>query len=87
LYQVNASRNYDPSTQLEKITAPVMYINSADDFINPPELGMAEREIKKVKNARFVLIPVSGETRGHGTHTRAVVWKQYLAELLEKSAH
>src|SRR5437588_648192 len=86
LYQVNASRNYDPSTQLEKITAPVMYINSADDFINPPELGMAEREIKKVKNARFVLIPVSGETRGHGTHTRAVVWKQYLAELLEKAA-
>jgi homoserine O-acetyltransferase len=87
LYQVNASRNYDPSPNLEKITAPVMYINSADDFINPPELGMAEREIKRVKNARFVLIPISDETRGHGTHTRAVVWKQYLAELLEKSAH
>src|SRR5260370_1628165 len=87
MYAVNASRNYDPSPQLEKITAPVMYINSADDFINPPELGMAEREIKKVKNARFVLIPISGETRGHGTHTRAVVWKQYLADLLEKSAH
>ena len=87
LYAVNASRNYDPSPQLEKITAQVMYINSADDFINPPELGMAEREIKKVKNARFVLIPLSDETRGHGTHTRAVVWKQYLAELLEKSAH
>jgi homoserine O-acetyltransferase len=83
-YAVNASRNYDPSPQLEKITAPVMYINSADDFINPPELGMAQREIKKVKNARFVLIPISDETRGHGTHTRAVVWKQYLAELLEK---
>jgi homoserine O-acetyltransferase len=83
-YAVNASRNYDPSPQLEKITAPVMYINSADDFINPPELGMAQREIKKVKNARFVLIPSSDETRGHGTHTRAVVWKQYLAELLEK---
>ena len=87
LYAVNASRNYDPSLQLEKIVAHVMYINSADDFINPPELGMAEREIKKVKNARFVLIPISDETRGHGTHTRAVVWKQYLAELLEKSAH
>jgi homoserine O-acetyltransferase len=87
LYAVNASRNYDPSPQLEKITAQVMYINSADDFINPPQLGMAEREIKKVKNARFVLIPISDETRGHGTHTRAVVWKQYLAELLEKSAH
>jgi len=87
MYAVNASRNYDPSRQLEKITAPVMYINSADDFINPPELGMAEREIKKVANARFVLIPIGDETRGHGTHTRAVVWKQYLAELLEKSAH
>ena len=87
MYAVNASRNYDPSPQLEKITAPVMYINSADDFINPPELGMAEREIKKVANARFVLIPIGDETRGHGTHTRAVVWRQYLAELLEKSAH
>jgi homoserine O-acetyltransferase/O-succinyltransferase len=87
LYQVNASRNYDPSPQLEKITAPVMYINSADDFINPPELGIAEREIKKVKNGRFVLLPISDETRGHGTHTRAGTWKQYLVELLEKSAH
>jgi homoserine O-acetyltransferase len=87
LYQFNASRNYNPSPSLEKITTQVMYINSADDFINPPELGMGEREIKRVKNARFVLIPISDETRGHGTHTRAVVWKQYLAELLEKSAH
>jgi homoserine O-acetyltransferase len=87
LYQVNASRNYDPSPQLEKITAPMMYINSADDFINPPELGIAEREIKRVKNGRFVLLPISDETRGHGTHTRAAVWKQYLVELLEKSAH
>jgi homoserine O-acetyltransferase len=87
LYQVNASRNYDPSPQLEKIKADVMYINSADDFINPPELGIADREIKRVKNGRFVLIPISDETRGHGTHTKAVVWKQYLAELLGKSAH
>jgi homoserine O-acetyltransferase/O-succinyltransferase len=86
LYQVNASRNYDPSPQLPRITIPVMYINSADDFINPPELGIAEREIKKVTNGRFVLLPISDETRGHGTHTRAAVWKQYLAELLEKSA-
>ena len=86
LYAVNASRNYDPSPQLEKITAPAMYINSADDFINPPELGIAEREIKRVKNGRFVLLPITDETRGHGTHTRAAVWKQYLDELLEKSA-
>src|SRR5437016_7757082 len=86
-YAVNASRNYDPAVHLENIIAPVMYINSADDFINPPELQMAERETQRVKNARFVLIPTSDETRGHGTHTRAAVWKQYLAELLEESAH
>ncbi|HEY6947158.1 MAG TPA: alpha/beta fold hydrolase [Candidatus Acidoferrum sp.] len=86
LYAVNASRNYDPSPHLEKITAPVMYINSADDFINPPELGIAEREIKKVKNGRFVLLPISDETRGHGTHTRAAVWKQYLEELMKNSS-
>ena len=87
LYQVNASRNYDPFPQLEKIVAQVMYINSADDFINPPELGIADREIKRVKNGQFILLPISDETRGHGTHTRAVAWKQYLAELLQKSAH
>jgi homoserine O-acetyltransferase/O-succinyltransferase len=87
LYQVNASRNYDPSPQLEKIKAPVMYINSADDFINPPELGIAEQQVKRVANARFVLIPVTENTFGHGSHTHAVLWKQYLAELLEKSAH
>jgi homoserine O-acetyltransferase len=87
LYQVNASRNYDPSQQLGKIKAPVMYINSGDDFINPPELGIAEREIKKVQNAKFVLIPAGENTHGHGTHTWAELWKQYLAELLEKSAH
>jgi homoserine O-acetyltransferase len=87
LYQVNASRNYDPSAQLGKIKAPVMLINSGDDFINPPELGIAEREIKKAQNARFVLIPASEQTHGHGTHTWAELWKQYLAELLEKSAH
>ena len=85
LYAVNSSRNYDPSSQLEKIKAHVMFVNSADDFINPPELGIAEREIRKVKNGRFVLIPVSSETHGHGTHTWAAVWQQYLKELLEAS--
>ena len=87
LYQVNASRNYDPSQQLGKIKAPVMYINSGDDFINPPELGIAEREVKRLPNAKFVLIPASENTHGHGTHTWAELWKQYLAELLEKSGH
>ncbi|MFY9529251.1 MAG: alpha/beta fold hydrolase [Candidatus Acidiferrales bacterium] len=87
LYAVNASRNYDPSPLLEKITAHVMYVNSADDFINPPELGVAEREIKKVKNGRFVLLPVSDQTHGHGTHTWAAVWQQYLKQLLDVSQH
>ncbi len=85
LYQVNASRNYDPSPELEKIKAPVMYINSADDFINPPELPMAQTEIKRVKRATFVLIPISEQTRGHGTHTSAAMWKDHLAALLKES--
>ncbi|HMK84452.1 MAG TPA: alpha/beta fold hydrolase [Steroidobacteraceae bacterium] len=85
LYQVNASRSYDPSGGLDKITAPVMWINSADDFINPPELGIAEREIKKVKNGRFVLLPTSDQTHGHGTHSWPALWQQYLGELLAGS--
>jgi len=87
LYAFNASRNYNPSPQLERIAVPVMFVNSADDFINPPELGIAEREIKRVKKGRFVLIPTSDQTRGHGTHTAAAVWRQYLKELLESSQH
>jgi homoserine O-acetyltransferase/O-succinyltransferase len=87
LYAVGASRDYDPSSQLDKIKAPVMFINSADDFINPPELGIAEREIKKVKRGKFVLIPISKDSYGHGTHTHAAVWQGYLKELLDESAH
>jgi len=86
LYQVNASRNYDPSPSLEKIVAPVMWMNSADDFINPPELGIAERDAKRLKNGRFILIPASENTHGHGTHTWAVIWKDHLAELLQQTA-
>src|SRR5579864_5879478 len=74
LYQLDASRNYDPSDDLEKIEAPVIWINSADDFINPPELGIAEKEVKRIKNAKFVLLPVSDQTYGHGTHTHAAAW-------------
>jgi homoserine O-acetyltransferase len=85
LFQVNASRNYDPSPQLEKISAKVMWINSADDFINPPGLGIAEREAKRLKNGKFQLIPESDQTHGHGSHTWAVLWKKELAELLEAS--
>ena len=87
LYAVNSSRNYDPSQRLETIKAPVMFINSADDFINPPELGIAEREIKRVPRGKFVLIPISDQTRGHGTHTSAAVWQQYLKELLAESGN
>jgi homoserine O-acetyltransferase len=87
LYAVDSSRNYDPSPDLEKIKAHVMYINSADDVINPPSIRFAEREIKRVKNGKFVLIPQSDETHGHSTHTWAAVWKQYLAELLDSLPH
>jgi homoserine O-acetyltransferase len=85
LYQVASSQDYDPSAALDKIRAPVMWINSADDFINPPEIAIAEREIKRVKNGRFVLLPASDQTHGHGTHTWAAVWQQYLAQLLGSS--
>ena len=85
LYQLDASRNYDPSGGLAKIVAPVMWVNSADDFINPPELGIAEEEAKRIKNGKFVLLPISDQTYGHGTHTHAAAWKRYLAELLKES--
>jgi homoserine O-acetyltransferase len=85
IYYVDASRNYDPSAQLGRITVPVMYINSADDFINPPELGIAEKLAKQMPHAKFVLIPISDATRGHGTHTQAAIWKDYLVELLRES--
>jgi homoserine O-acetyltransferase/O-succinyltransferase len=85
IYQVDASRNYDPSGGLERIEAPVMWVNSADDFINPPELGIAEQEVKKLKHGKFVLIPTSDQTHGHGTHTWAALWKSDLEELLKES--
>jgi homoserine O-acetyltransferase/O-succinyltransferase len=86
LYQVNASRNYDPSPHLEDITTSVLWINSADDFINPPELGIAEKQSKRLKNGTFVLLPISENTHGHGTHTFAVAWKQYMAQILNQTA-
>ena len=86
LYAVSSSHDYDPSADLEKITAPVLFVNSADDFINPPELGIAERLIKRVKRGRFILIPASETTHGHGTHTWAVFWQKELRELLDATA-
>jgi homoserine O-acetyltransferase/O-succinyltransferase len=82
LYQYQCSTDYNPEPELEKIKARLIAVNSADDAVNPPELGILERLIKRVKNGRFVLIPTSDETRGHGTHSIAKLWKQYVVELL-----
>jgi len=83
LYQWESSRDYNPSPGLEKIQAPLLAINSADDERNPPELGVMERELKRVKNARLLLIPASAETRGHGTTAMARLWKQQLQEFMQ----
>jgi homoserine O-acetyltransferase len=85
LYQIDASRDYDPQAKLATIRAPLLAINSADDQINPPELGILEREIKHVPHGRAVVIPISEATHGHGTHTWAAVWKDHLVELLKES--
>ena len=85
IFYWNASRNYDPSPALEKITVPVLWINSADDYINPPELGIAEKLAPRMPRARFILLPISDQTRGHGTHTYAAVWKDYLADFMRQT--
>ncbi|HSU14921.1 alpha/beta fold hydrolase [Longimicrobium sp.] len=82
LYAFDASRDYDPSPHLGEIRAPLFAINSADDEVNPPELGILEREIRRVPHGRYILIPTSDATRGHGTHSLPAVWGGYLAELL-----
>ena len=82
LYQFNASREYDPAPALERITARVLAINSADDVVNPPELGLMEKLMPRVKHGRYVLIPTSDQTRGHGTHSLPAVWGRYLDEFL-----
>ncbi|HWX69183.1 MAG TPA: alpha/beta fold hydrolase [Steroidobacteraceae bacterium] len=83
MYALAASRDYDPGPALEKIEAPLVAVNSADDLINPPELGILEREIKLVPHGRAVVIPFSERSRGHGSHTYATLWKSYLEELLK----
>ena len=83
LYAVDASHDYDPGPALEKIEAPLLAINSADDLVNPPELQILEREIKRVRHGRAILIPFSERTHGHGSHTYAVLWKRDLEELLQ----
>ena len=85
LYQLESSWDYDPAPGLEKIQAPLIAINFADDLINPPELGILEREIRRVPKGRAIVMPMTPDTRGHGTHTLAKVWQQYLQELLEST--
>jgi len=82
LYQFDASRDYDPSPHLARVTAPVLAINSADDLVNPPELGVMERLMPQVTRGRFILLPISAQTRGHGTHSLPAVWGGYLADFL-----
>ena len=85
LYALEASEDYDPSPNLEKISAQLLAVNSADDLINPPELGILEREIKRVPRGRAIVIPFGDATRGHGSHTVAPLWKDELIKLLKES--
>ena len=84
VYAFNASRNYDPSHDLEKIKARVLAINSADDYVNPPELGLMERLMPRVKKGKYILLPITDQTRGHGTHSVPAIWKGYLADFLKQ---
>jgi len=85
IYQFDSSRNYNPWPKLEAITAPVTWINSADDFINPRNLPVPQQAVKRMRNAQFRLIPESTQTHGHGTHTWAKFWKDDLSALLARS--
>jgi len=85
IFYFNASRNYNPEPKLESIAAPVLWINSADDFINPPELGIAETMVKRIPHGHFILLPISDQTRGHGTHTAAAVWQNDLASFMRQT--
>src|ERR1051326_1025897 len=86
IYQFEASREYNPLPHLEQIQAPLYAVNSADDQVNPPELGILDREIRRVPRGRYILIPISDQTRGHGTHSLPAIWGGYLAEFLRASA-
>jgi homoserine O-acetyltransferase/O-succinyltransferase len=85
LYALEASYDYDPGPNLEKIRAPLLAVNFADDLINPPELGILEREIKRVPHGRAIVIPFNDKTRGHGSHTVAALWKDQLENLLKRT--
>ena len=85
LYQFDSSRNYNPQPHLEKIKAALTAVNSADDAVNPPELGILEREIKRVAKGKAIVLPITDQTRGHGTHSIPALWKEHLQDLLERS--
>lgn len=85
IYQVDASRSYNPWPGLEAIVTPLTWINSADDFINPRNLDYPQQAVKRMRNARFRLIPETADTHGHGTHTWAINWKDDLADLLART--
>jgi len=85
LYALEASHDYDPGLNLEKIRVPLVAINSADDLINPPELGILAREIERVPHGRAIVVPFSDKTRGHGSHTVAALWKDELVKLLKET--
>jgi Homoserine acetyltransferase len=85
IYQLESSRNYNPWPKLEAIPTPVMWINSADDFINPRNLDVPERAVRRMPNAKFRMIQETSDTRGHGTHTWAKFWKEDLAQLLART--
>jgi homoserine O-acetyltransferase/O-succinyltransferase len=87
VYQYDASRNYDPQAGIGKIRAHVTLVNTMDDFWNPGEMGVAEREMPKLKNGHFVLLPITKETRGHYTFFQAALWQKYLGQLLNESNH
>ena len=85
IYQLEASRTYNPWPHLERIRVPTTWVNSADDFINPPEYGIAEDAARRMKTARYILLRPTSDTRGHGTHTWAKFWRQELIDLLART--
>ena len=85
IYQFDASRDYNPAPHLAAIKAPLFAINSADDQVNPPELGILDTEIRQVAKGRYILLPITDLTTGHGTHSNPAIWGDYLVELLKIS--
>jgi homoserine O-acetyltransferase/O-succinyltransferase len=83
LYQFESSADYDPSPHLEEIAAPVLAINSADDQVNPPEIGLMEKLMPRVKHGKYIVLPLTEETRGHGTHSLPAIWGHYLKDFLD----